>query len=88
MDSSQTSTRRPVEGRSARREAAPTPLEDVSMLAIHNYMRMQEPKGTSNILSGPVRPVVLDNGASPDNSDDSEESDDGICFSSFPIRVF
>ena len=48
------------------------------MLAIRNYMKMQEQKEPSNILSGPVRPIALDNDTSSEDSDDSQESDDGI----------
>lgn len=76
--SSQASIRRSVNEGFARREAARIPFEDASAPAIRNYMRMQESRETSNILSGPVRPIAPDKGASSDNSDESEESGDGI----------
>jgi hypothetical protein len=54
------------------------------MLAIRNYMKMQEQKEPSNILSGPVTPIALDKDASSEDSDDSQESDDGIPFFANP----
>lgn len=73
-----------VDGGFARRETESAPVEDTSMLAIRNYMKMQE-KETSNILSGPIRPATRDITISSSSDDsDSQESDDGIP----PLIVF